>query len=157
MYRFLLFLALLMMGLTPLAVQATPICQVGSTGLIFGNYDPMDSQSLAVSGDVSVTCIGYPAESVSFEILINTGQSSSFTQRWLSNGQHRLFYNLYIDPPHTRIWGDGSTTTYVVGDRYIIGNNPLPKSYTLYGLIPARQNVSAGSYQDSLIITVNYQ
>lgn len=61
-----------------------------------------------------------------------------------------LSYNLYIDPTRLLVWGDGSGLTTTVT------NLALSADHTVYGRIPAQQNVTAGSYADLIVVTVTF-
>jgi spore coat protein U-like protein len=69
-------------------------------------------------------------------------------------GVEALTYNLYLDAARTIVWGDGSG-----GSQMYLSNNP-PKSadvqLTVYGKIDSFQDVSAGSYADTVTVTVNF-
>jgi spore coat protein U-like protein len=72
----------------------------------------------------------------------------------MKKGAESLTYNLYRDAAFATVWGDGSGTT----GTYQIGNPPnnLNVNLTVYGRVPALQDVSAGSYSDTVIATVNF-
>jgi spore coat protein U-like protein len=68
-------------------------------------------------------------------------------------GSDLLSYNLYIDRNYTRIWGDGSGNTYTrsrnVGRR-------RPWLSTIYGRIPPGQDVSVGTYGETLTVIITW-
>jgi spore coat protein U-like protein len=71
----------------------------------------------------------------------------------MANGSQRLNYNLYLDTTRAIIWGDGTGNTQV----YV--NSSTPGSLvtvTIYGHIPARQDVSAGVYTSTVTAVVNF-
>jgi spore coat protein U-like protein len=43
-----------------------------------------------------------------------------------------------------------------VSDSYLLGLGTTVRHYALYGRVPALQNAPAGSYLDSITITVDY-
>lgn len=58
--------------------------------------------------------------------------------------------------PEADVWGDGSGTTTLVNDQrtLIVGSNI--SNYTVYGRITAGQDMAAGTYTDTIVVTVNY-
>lgn len=92
----------------------------------------------------------------SWTVALNTGNSSSFAPRLLGSGGSHLTYNLYTSAAYSSVWGDGSGTTTLVSDQrtLIVGSNI--SSYTVYGRIPAGQDAAAGTYLDTIVVTVNY-
>ena len=72
----------------------------------------------------------------------------------MKKGAETLTYNLFRDAAFTTVWGDGSGTT----GQYQIGNPPnnTDVPLTVYGRVPALQDVSAGSYSDTVIATINF-
>ena len=65
-----------------------------------------------------------------------------------------LVYNLFRDAARTAVWGDGSPGT----EHEIVANPPnkTPLALTIFGRIPAAQDVSAGAYADTVVVGVNY-
>jgi outer membrane usher protein FimD/PapC len=63
-------------------------------------------------------------------------------------------YDLYRDAARTTIWGDGtgSTATYT---QLSVPNNTA-QNLTIYGRISAAQDVRAGTYTDSVTVTIDF-
>jgi spore coat protein U-like protein len=127
----------------PIAGQAS--CAVNAVGLNFGAYDIFDVQDTSITTDIGVTC----DTDTSFEISLSAG-SGTFASRTLANGARLLSYNLYVDPAHLTIWGDGSPGTATVS------GSGTSRNFTVYGRIPARQNASVGSYSDTITVTITF-
>jgi spore coat protein U-like protein len=67
----------------------------------------------------------------------------------MTAGTADLDYNLYSDAARLIVWGDGVSASDVSASGTSVD---LP----IYGRIPARQNVKAGVYVDTITITVSY-
>jgi len=131
---------------------AQGVCRITTVPLAFGTYLPGNTAAHDVTGEVEVSCRGRQA---SFQIAISPGTSGSFTTRLMVSASHQLLYNLYRDPAHTLIWGDGTGGTALnSGDMSRNGREDfvLP----IYGRIPPQQSVGAGLYSDEVIITVYF-
>jgi spore coat protein U-like protein len=53
------------------------------------------------------------------------------------------------------VWGDGTAGTATVVQPKVMRNKP-PAAITIYGRIPAGQDVSAGAYGDTLTVTITW-
>jgi spore coat protein U-like protein len=101
-----------------------------------------------------VTCNEAPPPTVTME-LGPSAVSGGFFPRQMrhDSGSDRLAYNFYVDAGGAAVWGDGTGGTATRSDR-VFKNKPW--TVTIYGRIPAGQDVSAGSYSDTLTITINF-
>lgn len=172
--RTLLLIGLL--ALIPKAVWAASSClgnptvTISATGVAFGDYDPLAAGSTPGTGTigVAVTCFfsNLPF-TLSYTIALSSGTSGSFTPRTMKFGTNILQYNLYTNAGLTTIWGDSTGGTQTVSDTvngtcqgqfFGLGFTCSggPENSTIYGNIPAMQNIAAGSYADSIIVTVTF-
>jgi len=132
-------------------------CSVSATAVNFGVYNPLSGTATDATGTVSVTCgvtlIGLFA---SWTVKLSQGSSGSFATRQLTSGASTLSYNLYTNAARTSIWGDGTGGTAVISDTQllIVGSNT--NNYTAYGRVPAGQDRAAGTYNDTIIVTLVY-
>ena len=140
------------------AAQAVANCSVSATVLAFGSYNVFSATPRDSTGDIVVSCSlgGLLSLLVSYEINLSTGGSGSFSPRRMSNGANTLNYNLYTSSGRTTVWGNGNSGTGTVSDGYLLGLGTTVRHYALYGRVPALQNARAGSYLDSITITVDY-
>lgn len=146
---------------------AAATCWVSSTPLSFGSYDRMDILPNDSQATVTLSCqedafVGL-GEVVNYTISLDTGASASFSPRTMQNGPHNLNYNLYTDPTRLLIWGDGTGGTNTVQGSLavplciiIVGCAIVTAEPSVYGRIPTAQNVAAGSYSDTITVTVSY-
>lgn len=126
-------------------------CSATSTTVNFGSYLPSNAAGLSSTGVITLSC----NRNGSYSIALSTGQSGTFNPRYMSGGSpiNHLNYNLYTDVAHTILWGDGTGGTSVATGSY---SKNAPVTITVYGLLPAGQNVGAGTYTDSITATVTY-
>ena len=131
-----------------IAVSASPAsavtCGVSSAGVAFGSYDTLISTPLDGVGTISVNCL-LPTP---FTVALSAG-SGTFAQRQMTAGATQLGYNLYTDATRTIVWGDGISGSTVSASGTSV-------DLSIYGRVPAGQNVAAGVYSDSIVITVSY-
>lgn len=124
---------------------AAATCTISPQGVSFGNYDTLESQPLDGIGNISVRC---DAETT-FTISLGSG-AGSHAARQMASGADILEYNLYTDPSRLTVWGDGSAGTVTVSDTASTAEK------TIYGRVPGRQNVPAGTYTDVVLVTISY-
>jgi spore coat protein U-like protein len=146
----------------PLALGQT--CTVAVTPLAFGNYASPQGPRVDSSATVQVRCT--PAYlllacQVGYTLSLSAGLSPVGGARQLSAGTGLLRYDLYSDAARTVAWGDGGVSGSTVAGSISTGLLGLvclqgSRSHTLYGRIPASQNVPVGVYQDQVVLTVTY-
>ena len=126
-------------------------CTISATSVNFGNYNVFDGSDVDSTGTVTYRCNG---SAHNITVGLTKGVSTTFTPRQMEKGGEVLYYNLFRDASRTTIWGDGSSGTAV----YSIGNPPnnTNVNLTVYGRVPAGQDVSAGSFSDTVTAVINF-
>ncbi|MDZ4349392.1 MAG: spore coat U domain-containing protein [Xanthomonadaceae bacterium] len=127
-------------------------CAIQSvTPLAFGAYDPTAVAPDDATGAFEVRC----SPRTSYRARISTGASGGFFPRTMVQGPNALAYNLFREAARVTVWGDGSGGTQVVtvGDSGPPGN---PVTVTIFGRVPAGQWVAAGTYTDTLDVTIEF-
>ncbi|MEO8184067.1 MAG: spore coat U domain-containing protein [Deltaproteobacteria bacterium] len=143
----LLALALL---LVPRAASAMSCTILSVPALAFGNYNVFSAAPLDTSTLISFHCDNVGASTIT--IGLSRGSSLLFAPRTLTLGAFVLTYNVYRDASHTSVWGDDVTS-------WLGPLTPLDgvdDSRTVFGRIEPGQNAHAGSYTDTLIVTVTF-
>lgn len=142
---------------SPASLAALQHCDVSATPLPFGAYDPLSASAATSVGTISVTCsVTLLALLVSWDIQLSAGSSASFAGRQMTNGASRLDYNLFLNSNYTIVWGDGTGGTSYVSALTLLAIGSTTRNYTLYGRIPAGQDLRAGGYSDTIVVTLNY-
>lgn len=132
------------------AAPAEGACSLSATGVAFGAYDVFAPAPTDSTGTVVLECD--PSEK-NITITLSPG-TGTFATRTLRQGAETLGYNLYLDAARTTVWGDGSAGTSTVFIRNPRPNRPT--EVTIFGRIPAAQDVSVGAYSDTIIVTVEF-
>lgn len=131
-------------------------CSVGTTAVAFGNYNPISATPVTANGNVAVTCSALVIFTASYVISMNAGNSGSFATRFMNLTGNHLNYNLYTTVARTIIWGNGTAGTGTVSDSYTAIGLSETRNYTVFGLLPALQALPAGTYTDTITVTVTY-
>jgi len=145
--RLVLVALLLLLG----ARQAEAACTLSATAVAFGAYDVYQAGPTDSTGTISYRC---GTNDHNIRIAISKGTGGSFTLRTLKRaGTENLFYNLFYGG-FTQVWGDGTGSTTI----YFENNPPNLKEVvlTVYGRIAPGQDVSVGSYTDTVMVTLEY-
>jgi spore coat protein U-like protein len=143
-------LALLCLLVWPAAAAAQ--CTVSATGVNFGAYDVFSSTARDSTGSITYRCL-LP---LAVQITLSTGSAGSFSPRTLRKGAEPLNYNLYRDSGRSTVWGDGSSGTSIYSATVTALQVAVDILVTVFGRIPAGQDVSAGSYTDTITVTINF-
>lgn len=137
--------------------QVNANCTISKlTDLDFGTYDPLSANAAAdLPGSAGVLQIACTRGSTGVTIGLDVGQNASGTQRNMKTGaggaNQLLAYNLYQDAGLTTAWNN--TSTFAVGAALI---DRLPHTITVYGNVPQAQDVTTGSYTDTVKATINF-
>ncbi|MDJ0611777.1 MAG: spore coat U domain-containing protein [Kiloniellales bacterium] len=142
--------------LVPGTAAAGQVCTVSATDMAFGNYDPFAGGPLDSTSTISVTCMSVGDPRVRYEIRLSPGQSGAYNPRAMTNGTSQLNYNLFRNRNRTRIWGDGSSGTVVRRRNFRLApvGTTRTRTETVRGRVFAGQNVSPGTYLDTITVTV---
>ena len=146
----------IMLLVAPLPACAQVTCGVSSAGVSFGPYAGSSHVPDDATGSITVSCTAHSTTAVAYSIaLLGTGGSGS--ARTMRFGGERLTYQLYSDPTHTEIWGNGAGGTRVVSfsTTVPVGHTDV-QNFTVYGRIPAGQKPAPGAYEDEVGIAVVY-
>ena len=142
--------AIWLLGATSAWAQS-PSCTISVTSVAFGNYNVFTTSADDSTGTVTYRCNSTAAN---ISITLSDGSSTTYTPRTLRKGSEILQYNLYRNAARTTIWGNGTGGTSVYTDTNPPNNTNV--SVTIYGRIPALQDVSAGSYSDTVSAVINF-
>jgi spore coat protein U-like protein len=136
-----------------LSVTATVAknCSITTTAVAFGSYDPIVANAatpLDGTGTVVVTC----TKGAGTRIDLGLGSNASGTTRRMTGGTDFLTYELYQNTTRTTVWGSGAAA----GQTIAVAPSKAARTFTVYGRIPAGQDVAAASYNDTVVATINF-
>lgn len=134
----------------------------GSGTLALGSYSPFSSTDLAPSTpfSFSINCTrGDTALTVAVDGGANYANANPSGNRAMKDGTgNYLTYQLYEDSAHTTVWP--FTTSGGAGTAVSLAAGGISSANTiaLYGVVPHGQTSGpdAGSYTDTIHVTVNY-
>jgi spore coat protein U-like protein len=141
-------------GTLSVSASVAATCSVNSPSLGFGAYDKTNGTTASTT--VTVTCT---AASGTASVALGQGANWDGTNntrrlKEAASGNY-LAYGLYSDSSFTTAWGDGTAAT---NNAAAVSNSETGSAVntTVYGKIPANQSLFAGSFSDSVSITVTF-
>jgi spore coat protein U-like protein len=132
-------------------------CALTSSGAAsFGAYDPVNTNVspsnpvvLTTSFQLQCTNGAKPTILLGQGYYASPNSSDSSPIRNMSDGKGDLLnYQLYTSADRTTIWDNATGVTQTA--------TGLVQTLYVYGSVPGGQNVPAGNYSDTVVITVSY-
>jgi spore coat protein U-like protein len=133
-------------------------CRITATpDLAFGAYDPADTHFTAAldgQSSISVRCTKGTAATVALGQGGSpaAGSTCAAPLRQMAAGTERLRYDLYRDTARTQAWGCDAASS----QGFTAASSNTATTLQTYGRIPAGQDVAAGSYADTVTVTVTF-
>ena len=141
-------------GTTSFSTSATvpASCTVNATLLDFGTAGVLAANRDATSA-VSIVC----TRGAAYKIALGPGQNDGglgVGARKMKSGGVTLAYQLYQDPGRSVVWGE----TLSGGGANIKSDtgNGSTQSHTVYGRVPPQTTPGAGTYTDTVVVTIEY-
>ena len=133
-----------------LSVSANVVnsCSVSAGSLDFGTYNPLSGSDLEQTGSFDVRCTNGGEAMIKLDQGANGTGTLASPARHMANGGNLLAYQLFSDSNRQNAW-EGATGISYLG-------TGSTQSQTVYGRIVAGQNAVAGSFSDTVVITVTY-
>jgi spore coat protein U-like protein len=166
LFRYMLVLSTILTPALGLAGSATsafrvtatldPTCTVQTTPAAFGHYNPLTTHASApldITSSVTITCSKGMATTIGLDrgLHADYAQGTTRSMKHVSKTEY-LSYDLYKDAIHTTLWGTSGTHLVVPP----IAPDTTPRTYLIFGRVPAGQDVSLGDYLDTIVAIVNF-
>jgi len=137
-------------SMLPAAALVSPNCKFTGENvtLSFGTYDPV-SANVARDQDAMAKFQLRCVKGTSASVSLNEGLYAAGSMRRMRGGDGYLNYQMYTDASRSSVWNTSNTVTYS-------STTPVPKHFSIYGRIPAGQDVSAGVYMDTVTLSVSF-
>jgi spore coat protein U-like protein len=126
-------------------------CTISATSVNFGNYNVFNGTPLDSTGTITYRC---NAQAANVTVALTRGASATYNPRLMFKGVEVLGYNLYRNAARTNIWGDGTSGTAIYSRANPPNNSNV--NLTVYGRLPAGQDVSAGTFSDTVTAVINF-
>jgi len=132
----------------PFTVTATvgSQCAVSASTLDFGTVGLLTANTDNTSA-LTVQC----ASGVAYQVGLDNGQHATGTTRRLQGPGGFVTYELYRNTGRTQRWGTTLNSDTVAGN-----GNGSNQALTVFGRVPGQTTPSAGTYNDTITVTVTY-
>lgn len=146
---FLLLFCLLSFG------KAHAQCAVSAPAISFPAYQAFSGSPSNASTTLTVGCTSLVLLAISYDVRLGPGQSGNILDRSLLQGSsgNQLKYQVYR--PGGQVWGNGVQGQSISGF-FLLGIGYRTATHAITATIPANQQVNAGAYSDSLVMTIVY-
>jgi spore coat protein U-like protein len=144
--------------------QVNTNCTISTTPVSFGGYDPIGANktsNLNANGVITIACVKGTSPTIGLGLGSNASGGTRRMRNTTSPGNY-LQYELYMPPgtapntactyPGTTIWGTVGPNLFSAGS----APNKSPRSYNVCGTVPGGLNPLIGTYQDTVVATVNF-
>jgi spore coat protein U-like protein len=138
---------------------AQTVCKISAGAFPFGTYDTLLATATTSLFNILVRCDrdGGPSN-VTVTLAVGPGSHASTPDaRRMQHGTvagNYLSYGLFTDGAYLTPVGTSQGVNTLSQRLTIPNRSSVTATFTLYGRIPAGQNVRAGSYSDSVQVTV---
>lgn len=123
-------------------------CTLSAGSLNFGSVSSLSS-SVAATTTITLQCVNGDAYTVGLNA--GSGSGATIANRLMTSGSHTVAYSLYQNSADTTVWGNTIGTNTVAGT-----GTGGTQTLTVYGLVPAQTVPAAGTYTDTVVVTVTY-
>jgi spore coat protein U-like protein len=127
-------------------------CTISTAALAFGSYDPVGTHAAANldgTGTVIVAC----TKGATATLALGLGSNASGSTRRMTDGSSNyLTYELYLDAGRSTVWGTSGANLLSTG----AAPSKAARNFTVYGTVASNQDVPAGTYNDTVVATVNF-
>jgi spore coat protein U-like protein len=152
--------ALLLALCAPACAVAATVCTGSSTSMSLGTYIGDTATPVDSIGMFSLNCTraGGP-QNITINMAIGpSGNNGSIANRVLRSASwpDLLQYNLYRDAARLSVWGQTAGVDTMAAAVSVPNNGSQVASFTIYGRMPGLQDVHAGTYGDTLSVTIDY-
>jgi spore coat protein U-like protein len=129
------------------SASVAPACTVSATTQDFGAVSGLLRVAQDATSTVSLRCT-YRAP---WQVGLGVGQNAAGNVRRMTGSGGLIDYELYRDLGRTQRWGTTLNTDTVTGT-----GTGATQSLTVYGRVPAQTPRTAGTYTDTIVVTVTY-
>lgn len=132
--------------------EVIPECQTTAATLSFGTYQPIGTHATAPLDNQTALNVYCTRKAVATIAMSGGTYAAGAQRRMRSASNDFLGYDLFSNSGMSAIWDGTNTVSVTSASKF----TPLGGGVPLYGRIPAGQDVSAGTYQDTVQALVNY-
>jgi spore coat protein U-like protein len=141
--------------------HAAAVCGfLTSSSTAFGSYDVLSTVPADTLATIRVRCdnIEPGNPTIILTVSVGTGAGSSVNSRRMRHtggSGDVLNYGLFRDAGRSAVWGYTSGVDTMTQSIKVQNKRTVDTTFTIYGRIPAQQDVTPGDYVDSVQVTLS--
>ena len=138
------------MGVKIVIQNACDVTTTAPTDLDFGTHGVLNAAfNESTAGGITVTCTNGAAYNVGLNAGVNG--AGNVSARKMALAGEFVAYQLYSNAGRTTVWGNtiGTDTVTSTGTGAV-------QTFPVYGTVPAQATPTAGTYNDTVQVTVTY-
>lgn len=140
------------MGVQIIIQNACDVTTTAPTDLDFGTHGLLDAAvNETTAGGITVTCTNGASYNIGLDAGANPSTAGDINTRRMAAGSEFVGYQLYSDAARTSAWGNTISTDTVAST-----GTGAAQSFPVYGQVPAQATPTAGTYTDTVTVTVTY-
>jgi spore coat protein U-like protein len=123
---------------------------VSATNMNFGSVGVISAAGVAATSTITMQCT--TSAPYTLGLSAGTGTGATVTNRLMTSAAtNTVGYSLYQDVAHSILWGVTIGTNTLAG----VGTG-ASQPWTVYGFVPSQTTPAAGTYNDTVTLTVTY-
>lgn len=127
-------------------VTVQEACTIAGGTLDFGTYNSGQQAEASAEGSISYN----NCAAGTLDIALDGGTAGDVQNRQMANGDSTLGYQLFKNSAASQVWGTGDDA---LQQQLLV---PGSGDISVYGRIPGGQNVPAGTYTDTVNVTLTF-
>lgn len=140
------------MGVKIVITNACDVTTTAPTNLDFGTHGVLNTAfNESTAGGITVACTTGAIYNIGLSAGANPSTAGDVTTRRMINGSSYVGYQLYSNAGRSMVWGNTIGTNTVAST-----GTGTAQTYQVYGTVPAQATPAAGTYTDTVQVTVTY-
>ena len=132
-------------------------CNISTTTMNFGSNAPTIASNIDSTATITAQC----TNSTPYSIGLSNGTNASGSQNRMRLGATANFlnYHLYTDSARSHVWATTTSTTSCTGgaSTCVLGTGTgSNQNTTVYGRVPPQTALAAGSFTDTVVVTITF-
>lgn len=143
-------------GATTWTATISANCNIGVSTMNFGSVS-----SISANIDSTATITAQCTNTTPYSIGLNNGANASGSQNRMRLGAttNYINYEIYTDSARTHLWSTTTSTTSCTGGTstcVLATGTGSNQTVTIYGRVPAQSLPAAGTFTDTVVVTVTF-
>jgi spore coat protein U-like protein len=136
----------------PVSANVVAKCTIAAPNtLTFTDYDPVETHATADLDATTTIAVACTKGASGVTVGLGLGSNATGSTRRMAKSGEYLTYEIYSDSGRSQVWGNSGSD--------LVSYSPTSKAshnLSVYGRVAAGQDVSVGTYNDTVVATINF-